>query len=240
MFNINALQNDLDFTLRISTFLNYYLDGRPLKSNYKISNPKTFIFSHLTNLVMKTKDFKNLSDEELVKLITHEGESELFTILYKKYYPRILEKSYSLLKNRELSKIFTQDILSRIFEKLPGFKGNSSFSSWVYSITYNHCIDYLRTNKKLHYPEWNQENELPEIVDVTEEDLTDMHYSRLLDLLDRLHTEEKALLLMKYQDDMSLRDIAATMRLTESAVKMRLMRARARLIFLYKTFYGNY
>lgn len=189
---------------------------------------------------MKTKDYQSLSDEELVKIITKEGVSDLYTILYKRYYSKILEKCYSLLKNRELSKIFAQDILSRIFEKLSGFKGNSSFSSWIYSITYNHCIDYLRTNKKLNYPEWNQENELPEIVDVIEEDLTEIHYNRLIELLDRLHTEEKAMLLMKYQDDMSLKEIAESMRLTESAVKMRLMRARARLIFLYKTFYGNY
>ncbi|MBE0639236.1 MAG: sigma-70 family RNA polymerase sigma factor [Bacteroidales bacterium] len=189
---------------------------------------------------MKTKDYDKLTDEELVQKITWDGATELFSILYKRYYHKVLEKSYGLLKNRELSKIFAQDILSRVFEKLSGFRGNSSFSSWVYSITYNYCIDYLRTNKKLHYPEWNQEHELPEIVDVTEEDLTDLHYTRLLELLDRLHTEEKALLMMKYQDDLSLKDIASSMRLTESAVKMRLMRARARLIFLYKTLYGHY
>lgn len=191
-------------------------------------------------MIVKTKDYENLSDEELVARITQHGLTELYSILYKRYHPKILEKCNSLLKNKELSRIFTQDILSRIFEKLPGFKGNSTFSSWVYSITYNHCIDYLRTNKKLHYPEWDRDQELPEIVDVTEEDLTDLHFSRLLELLDKLHTEEKAMLLMKYQDDLSLREIAASMRLTESAVKMRLMRARARLVFLYKTFYGSY
>lgn len=198
-----------------------------------------FIFAR-KKFNMKVKDYDNLTDEELVKKITDEGLSDLYSLIYNRYYPRVLEKSNSLLKNRELAKIFAQDILARIFEKLTGFKGNSSFSSWVYTITYNHCIDYLRANKKLHYPEWNSENELPEIIDVTEEDLTDLHYTQLQDLLNRLHTEEKALLLMKYQDDLSLKEIAASMRLTESAVKMRLMRAKARLTFLYKTIYGNY
>jgi RNA polymerase sigma-70 factor (ECF subfamily) len=189
---------------------------------------------------MKVKDYDNLTDEELVKKITEEGLSDLYSLIYKRYFPRVLEKSNSLLKNRELAKIFAQDILARVFEKLTGFKGNSSFSSWVYTITYNHCIDYLRANKKLHYPEWNSENQLPEIIDVIEEDLTDLHYAQLQDLLNRLHTEEKALLLMKYQDDLSLKEIATSMRLTESAVKMRLMRAKARLTFLFKTIYGDY
>ncbi|NCC72750.1 MAG: sigma-70 family RNA polymerase sigma factor [Sphingobacteriia bacterium] len=189
---------------------------------------------------MKLREYRDLTDEELVKLIAQNGENKLFGILYERYNKKVQEKCYSLLKNRELANSIAVEILSRVYEKLSGFKGNSSFSSWLYSVTYNHCIDYLRVNKKLHYPEWNNQQELPEIVDVTEEDLTDIHYSRLLELLDILHTEEKAMIMMKYQDDMPIKEIAASMRLTESAVKMRLMRARARLIFLYKTIYGNY
>jgi DNA-directed RNA polymerase specialized sigma24 family protein len=55
-----------------------------------------------------------------------------------------------------------------------------------------------------------------------------------------LHTEAKALLLMKYQDDMSLKQIADALRLTEGAVKMRMKRSKARLLYLYKSLYGNY
>lgn len=189
---------------------------------------------------MKTKGYDHLSDEQLVEKIIAGDKPELFEILFERYHSRVLEKCNSLVKNRELATELTEDILSKSFEKLSSFKGNSSFGSWLYSITYNHCIDYLRMKKKLHYPEWNQQNELPEIIDEAEEDNTELHSERLQRLMNLLHTEEKAMLLMKYQDDLSLKQIAEAMRLTEGAVKMRMKRSKARLLYLYKSLYGNY
>jgi RNA polymerase sigma-70 factor (ECF subfamily) len=58
-------------------------------------------------------------------------------------------------------------------------------------------------------------------------------------VLDLIHTEEKALLLMKYQDELSLREIGEALRISESAAKMRIKRAKARLIYLYKKLYAN-
>ncbi|HUW93542.1 MAG TPA: RNA polymerase sigma factor [Bacteroidales bacterium] len=181
-----------------------------------------------------SKSRQPLSDEEIVKKIRNNKETELFSVLYKRYYRKIIEKCYSLTHNRDLSEELAGDILSKVYEKLDGFKGNSSFSSWLYSVTYNHCIDYLREKKKLHYPEWNSSNELPEIVDETYEEQEEIGYDRLMELLNGLHTEEKALIMMRYFDEMPLVQIAEALRVTESAAKMRLKRAKARLLFLYK------
>ncbi len=189
---------------------------------------------------MNIKPFENYSDEDLIEKIKADHLSELYTFIYARYHSKVLEKCNSLLHHKELATEFSKDILSKAFEKLDGFKGNSSFSSWLYSITYNHCIDYLRLRKRLHYPHYNQQHEIPEIVDEIEEDLSSVHYERLIKLLDLLHTEEKAMLLMKYQDDLSIKQIAESMRLTEGAVKMRMKRAKARLMYLYKTLYGSY
>jgi RNA polymerase sigma factor (sigma-70 family) len=184
--------------------------------------------------------YKDHTDEELVSLINAGKDSSLFSLLYDRYRGKVLDKCYSLLHNRELAEEVTKDVLSKTYEKLAGFRGNSSFSSWLYSITYNHCIDYLREKKKLHYPSWNSQNELPEVADYIEEDLTDLHYSRMMKVLDLMHAEERAMLLMKYQDDIQIKDIAKSMRLTEGATKMRIKRAKARLVYLYKKLYGNY
>ncbi|MCU0376898.1 MAG: RNA polymerase sigma factor [Bacteroidales bacterium] len=178
---------------------------------------------------------EKLSDEEIVKKIRHSNETELFSILFNRYYSKVLDKCYSLTHNRDLAEELTGDILSKAYEKLGSYRGNSSFSSWLYSVTYNHCIDYLREKKKLHYPEWNSSNELPEIIDETdEEEAEEISYDSLMDLLNRLHTEEKALIMMRYFDEMPLQRIAEALRVTESAAKMRLKRARARLLFLHK------
>jgi RNA polymerase sigma-70 factor (ECF subfamily) len=177
---------------------------------------------------------QQLSDEEIVKLIRNKKETELFSVLYKRYRGKILDKCYSLTHSRDLSEELTVDILSKVYEKLDGFKGNSSFSSWLYSVTYNHCIDYLREKKKLHYPEWNSSNELSEIIDESYDQEEEISYDRLMELLDKLHTEEKVLIIMRYFDEIPLRQIAEALRVTESAAKMRIKRAKARLMFLYK------
>lgn len=186
------------------------------------------------------EQYNSVADEDIVNLLIKEGDNSLFTVLYERYHDKVLDKCYSLLHNRELAEEFTEDVLSKTFEKLSGFRGKSSFSSWLYSITYNHCIDFLREKKKLHYPNWNTQNDLPEIIDDLEEDLTDVHYSRMMKILDIMHAEERAMLLMKYQDDLPIKEIADSLRLTEGATKMRIKRAKARLVYLYKKLYGNY
>ena len=183
---------------------------------------------------MLNKSIVHLTDEDIVQRIISEGQSGLFEILYKRYQPKVFDKVNSFIKDRQKSEEFTNDILSKVYEKLPGFKGNSAISSWIFSITYNYCIDYLRFQKKLHYPDWNRNNDLHEIPDETEEDLSGVTYENLMKILEMVHPEEKALVLMKYQDELSLKQIASTLRISEDAVKMRLKRARTRIIFFYK------
>ncbi len=187
----------------------------------------------------KTLKYKNLSDEQIIDKIIHEHNIELYEIIYDRYFIKVRDKCYSFLKNRNLAEEFANDILSKVFEKLEGFKGKSSFSSWLYSISYNSIIDFLRKKKQLHYPNWNQENEIPEIIDETDADLSEISYENLLQIFDIIHPEEKALLLMKYQDSLSLKEIATSLSISEDAVKMRLKRARSRVVYLYFEKFGN-
>lgn len=188
---------------------------------------------------MNELKFSHLTDEEIIDKIILEGKNELFNILFKRYFPKVKDKCYSFLKNKTQSEEFANDILSKAFEKLDSFKGKSHFSSWLYSISYNTIIDYLRKKKQLHYPNWNQENELPEIIEETDAEMNELSYDKLMLVFEKIHPEEKALLLMKYQDALSLKEIANTLSISEDAVKMRLKRARSRVVYLYFTLYGN-
>jgi len=179
------------------------------------------------------KQQKKSDDDILFEILEH-NRSELFAVLYKKYEPKVLDKCYSLLKDKELAKEFTADILTRTYERLGSFKKTASFSSWLYSITYNYCIDYLRTKKKLHYPNWNDSNEIPEIIDEQDEEAAQISYEELIKALEKIHPEEKTLILMKYQDNISIKEIAAALRVSESAAKMRLKRAKARILYIIK------
>lgn len=182
---------------------------------------------------MKHNQLSTLKDDEIIHNLRNNGTSGYFEVLYNRYYNKVLDKCYSLVKNRNTARDLAEDIFSKTFEKLPSFKQLSSFSSWLYSITYNHCIDYLREKKRLHYPSWNLENEMPDIVDDTEESIEDINYDNLMVVMELIHPEEKALLLMKYQDNLSMKQISSALRISEDAAKMRLKRARTRVIYLY-------
>ncbi len=184
-------------------------------------------------LAMKNESIELLKDDEIISRMRAENSSKYFEILYNRYHQKVLDKCYSLVKNRKLAEELATDIFSKVYEKLPSFRQLSSFSSWLYSITYNHCIDYLREKKNMHYPNWANENNLPEIIDETEEPIEDINYENLLLILEMVHPEEKALLLMKYQDELSLKQIGQALRISEDAVKMRLKRARTRVVYLY-------
>ena len=183
---------------------------------------------------MHLKNLQNESDEAIIKLIVKENKSGLYEVLYKRYYHKVVDKCFSFIKDRKQAQDFANDILAKAYEKLPGFKGNASFSSWLYAITYNYSIDYLRLKKKMHYPNWNSQNEIPDIIDESETDLQDLSYENLIQIMEMIHPEEKALLLMKYQDNLSGKQIAQTLRISEDAVKMRLKRARTRVVYLYR------
>lgn len=177
---------------------------------------------------------KDLSDEMIVSRILDSGQNNLFAILFERYQKKVHCKCMSLLKNEDLAEEFVEEIFSKVFENLSTFQNRSLFSSWLYAVANNYCIDYLRNKKKLHYPNWNKENELPDIIDESSEDIPAINYGDLSKVLDLIHPEEKALILMKYQDGLSLRVIGESLRITEDAAKMRLKRAKARILFLYK------
>ena len=103
---------------------------------------------------MKEKVYYQLSDREIIDLIMKEDKVNLFEIIYYRYNNRVLDKCYSLIKNRNLAEELKQEIFTKVYEKIESFKGHSSFSSWLYAVTYNHCIEYLRRNPLfiVYYP----------------------------------------------------------------------------------------
>jgi RNA polymerase sigma-70 factor (ECF subfamily) len=188
---------------------------------------------------MNELKFSSLTDEQIVEKIIYEEKNELFGVLYHRYFPKVKDKCYSFFKEKQKSEEFANDILSKAYEKLDSFKGKSSFSSWLYSITYNTVIDFLRKKKQLHYPNWNQENEIPEIPDESETEISEISYENLLQVFEKIHPEEKALLMMKYQDSLSIKEIAVSLSTSEDAIKMRLKRARTRVVYLYFKMFGS-
>jgi len=188
------------------------------------------------------KTTKSPSDKELITQILATGDTTLFGILYDRYANKIYRKCISMVKNTEDAQDLSHDILVKAFLNIARFAGNSSFSTWLYAITYNQCIDFLRQRQKKRTIEFDSAYENIDQVDdeetvIAEKKLFDMEVERLQELMYLLSNEDRAILLMKYQDEMSVDDIRQVLNLNISAVKMRLKRARDRLRKHYHRIY---
>ncbi len=169
-----------------------------------------------------------MTDNEIIRLYLKTQDAEHFSQLYRKYSGKVFGKCISLLKEEAAAQDAMQDIFMKIFLNLAGFSEKSQFSTWIYSITYNYCIDILRKGKKEKVLFSDEPERAEKVADVDVEDsfLMEMEVTRLKKILENIPVGDKAILLMKYQDDMSIKDIADALDKTESAIKMKIKRAK--------------
>lgn len=188
---------------------------------------------------MEELQIDNLSDDAvLVAAIIRTNSSELFSILYDRYSEIVYHKCLSFVKNKEEAQDITHDIFVKLFLKLRTFKNQSKFSTWLYSFTYNHCVNYVQRDynkRKVKFISAENDDQLYDVhQEIDDQDIFDLDYEKFLKSLDVLDPNDKSILFMKYQDDMTIEDIQLALDLGKSAVKMRLSRAKDKLLQIYK------
>ena len=178
-----------------------------------------------------------LSDEDLVAAIVKTNDTLLFGVLYDRFSILVYNKCYGFAKDEDEAKDLTQDVFLKLFVKLASFKGKSKFSTWLYAFTYNHCVNYVTrdTAKKLE----KQSVDYADIENISEEyddstEFNDMRVDKLKKALNLVSPDEKMILLLKYQDNLSIKEIETVLGVGESAVKMRIKRAKDKLLTVYE------
>ena len=174
------------------------------------------------------------TDEELVRLFIETRYDKYFEILYGRYVHKVQHQCFKFVKDRVSAEDLTQDIFLKLIFKLNSFQHFSKFSTWLYTLSHNHCVDHLDSFRRKEQVLLNME--IPSSEDnqgnVFESD--DTVIVKLKVSLNQLTIDEKGLLQMKYIDDISIRDIANLLETTESAIKMRLSRSKEKLRKNYK------
>ena len=187
---------------------------------------------------MKTNKINKLTDEELVRAIVDKNDTHLFAILYDRYAGLVYNKCYGFSKSKEEAQDLTHDVFVQLFVKLRMFKGRSKFSTWLYSFTYNFCVNYVQRNSDKKKEKVTVVTDVIKDEDINEDEVDDnalfeLKSDKLAKALKMIDVEDKMILLMKYQDDMSIREIQEALDLGASAVKMRVKRAKERVIKMY-------
>ena len=88
-----------------------------------------------------------ISDQHYIDKIL-QGETNSFAVLVDRYKDMIFTLALKMVKNREEAEEVAQDTFIKIYNSLNKFKGDSKFSTWIYKIAYNTCLDRLKKNKK--------------------------------------------------------------------------------------------
>ncbi|MEO0288556.1 MAG: RNA polymerase sigma factor [candidate division WOR-3 bacterium] len=169
----------------------------------------------------------NLSDEQLIDEFL-KGDESSFKILFERYSQKVFMLVFSYTKDYEDSKDITQDIFLKVYTGLKDFKKKSKFSTWIYRISVNHAISFLRKNKKeKNLVSFDQINE----TDIENYDEEKIEYDKKLAerLLFELPENQRIAFILSQKEGKKYKEIAEILNVSEKAVESLIYRARENL-----------
>ena len=166
------------------------------------------------------------------------GDRTAFEALVRAHEKDVYNLALRLSRSREDAFDLSQEIFLRVWRALPGFKGQAAFSTWLYRLAYNLCLDHARKTKRRREQPLVRQDE-----DGTEQPMEwpDMRYSpesewdkremraAIARAMEQLTPEQRAVLTMREIQGLSYDEIAEALRLPAGTVKSRLARARETL-----------
>jgi RNA polymerase sigma-70 factor, ECF subfamily len=180
-----------------------------------------------------------MTDREIIRFILL-GDKGKFRILVEQYQSMVFRTCMGFLHNKDDADDLTQDIFIQAYQALPNFKGEASFSTWIYRIAVNASLNRVRKNsvnpifyqidsffhnvkeKKISLPVFDSEN--PENILIREE-----HNKWVQNALNSLPENQRTAIVLSKYDDLSQKEIAEIMKITEGAVEALIQRAKGNL-----------
>lgn len=178
-----------------------------------------------------TENAKN--DYQLV-LKAREGSQKAFADLMQRYKDSIYFMSLKMVNNREDAMDITVETFAKAFEKLDKYQPDYAFSTWLFRVATNNCIDFLR-KKKLNTVSINnmmdEEDDRPlqiksDTLNPEETSIKKQQSSEIKLLIESLPPRYRNLLTLRYFDELSYEEIAQQLDLPLGTVKAQLFRAK--------------
>jgi len=175
-----------------------------------------------------------LRDEEVVSYIV-KGKTELFSVIIDRYQSKVFSTAFHYTHDHEEARDLTQEIFIKLYNNLQKYKGKASFSTWLYRIAVNRCIDWAR-KKKLQTVSAicdGSEEEL-DIYDTIadsgggpEEDLIKQENAVYLrKLVESLLEIYKTVIILYYFEDFSPQEISEIVGVPKRTIETRLFRGK--------------
>ena len=184
-----------------------------------------------------------LVDFELIES-ARGGNDAAFNQVVLAYRKRILGTISRLIGRPEDVEDVAQEVFLRLYFSLDQLRTSEVFEPWLYRLTVNAAYDYLRRQKRRHESRMSDLSEQQVVMadavagsKVTQEDQRRTNVKEFVDsLLDSVSEEDRILLTLKEVEGLSLRELEQVYKVNENALKVRLFRARQRVIKAYNAF----
>ena len=179
-----------------------------------------------------------MADERLLIKQAKQGDMEAFHELVESSKLNVYRLAFDMLRNRHDAEDVSQDVFLQAYRSLGNFRGDAKWSTWLYRITVNTCLDRNKSamRKALDYRDDIGQDGFSEISrqphDAVQPDrsaestLIQGHVDRALGCLS---TQERTVFVLRHYHDLSLKQIAETLSVAEGTVKSYLFRAVQRL-----------
>jgi RNA polymerase sigma-70 factor (ECF subfamily) len=181
------------------------------------------------------------ADEQAIIRAAQRGDSDAFEELVRSYDQNVLRMALNLLRSHEDARDVYQEAFLRVYRNLPRFRFDCSFSTWLYRIVANLCLDQIRKRKVRKEEGPAVDSETGEVdrfqfvpenradVDPQRQLLSTEVNARIQEVLGRLTPRERLVFEMRHYQGMRLRAIGEGLGITEEAAKNCLFRATQKM-----------
>ncbi len=173
-----------------------------------------------------------MSEEQAIQEVLA-GKSNNFVTIVDLYKDMVYSISFQILGNEQDAEECAQDSFLKAFNKLSSFKNESKFSTWLYKIAYYSALNYKKSRKNNTIELNTNHSFIEEDSDKVEKELA------VKSALKTLSEEDRIIVSLYYLDEKSIKEVAEITDLTESNVKVKLMRSREKLKEVFLTMQIN-
>jgi RNA polymerase sigma-70 factor (ECF subfamily) len=183
-------------------------------------------------------DYESTAEGALVRR-AQTGDEIAFRDIVERYQSKVFSIIHGIVRQRNDVEDIAQQVFAKIYLSLKNFDFRSSLITWIYKITVNECFDYLRKRKvrKLVYESDMSEDEVRRVENSEPQSSrqvsADTDLARrdfVFKLLAKVSEEERMLLMMKEVEGYSVEELAAQTGMNENTIKVKLFRARQKLV----------
>ena len=173
-----------------------------------------------------------LGDNEIISRVL-KGEQNAYAELVNRYQAYVFTLTLRMIKSREDAEEVAQDVFIKAYRSLADFRGESKFSTWLYTITNTTCITFLR-KKKLDVHSLDNEKVF-EVADSKDSgfraNLVEQksRVNMVNEAIAMLSPDDAEIITLFYKAEQNLEEISRILRLETNTAKVRLHRARTRL-----------